>query len=290
MNALLLSAALALVPAAPLPKEAPLQWKLAKGDVFYTKTVTKSDQTITVMGNDMEQKSDQVVYHKYEVKDFSDKGLTLVQTVQKSTAKSDLPGMADTAEKMKGMVLTYILDSDYTVTKVEGVDKAIDSIAGDNEATKAMLKTTMSEDALKLGLSELFRVGPSKVVKVGDTWKKDYNLPLGPLGTFKLVSNYKYAEAGADADKVEYTAEGEFTLNKGDTGLGFSFSKGDLKTDSMSGDVLFDSKKGRLKSTSSKMKMSGTMAISANGTEIEMKLKNTTDTVVTVSDKSQADD
>jgi hypothetical protein len=290
MNALLLMTAMALAPSAPLPKEAPLQWKLAKGDKFYTKTVQTTNQTITVMGTDMEQENEQITFNKYEVKEAGDKGYTIEQTTIKATAKGNLPGVSEMSDKMKDVKLTFTTDEKFEVKKVEGLDKLLEKLTDGNEAAKLTAASMVSEDLMKQSLTELFKLTPDKVVKKGDKWKKEGKYPLGPLGEFSLESNYVFAESDK-TDKLTYKGEGKFTLPKNpDPNLPFSFSKGDLKIEKYEGEINFDSKAGRMKSTTMSMKTAGTLSISVNGMEIELKMKQDIKSDLTVSDKNLADD
>jgi len=289
MNSLLLLSALALAPSAPVKEElkaGPLTWKLAKGDKFYTKTTTTTAQTITVMGNDMEQESEQVVFAKYEVLEAGDKGYTIEQTTQKMTSKGNA-GTPDYGDKVKGAKLKFVLDKKFEVTKVEGLDDFVDKASGGDEAAKGLLKAMLSEDSVKQNIAEMFTFGPAKDVKVGDSWKKESKFPLGPLGSFKIKNDYKLA----DGDKVTYKSDATFELSKDEIpGLPFKVSAGELKSDEWSGEIAFDSKAGRLKSTSQKAKLGGSLTISVNGMEIELKLKMNITSDSTLSDKNLADD
>ena len=290
MNALLLISAMALAPAAPLPKEAPLQWKLAKGDKFYTKTVQTLAQTITVMGNDMDQESVTTTFNKYEVTEAGDKGYTIEQTTIKTVVKGNIPGTTEAAEKMKDIKLVFTTDEKFEVKKVAGLDKMLEKLTDGNAEANKLVSSIVSEDLMKHALTELFKITPDKAVKKGDKWKKDGKFPLGPLGEFTLESDFVFAESDK-SDKVTYKGEGKFTLPKvADQNLPFTFTKGELKLDKYEGEINFDSKAGRLKSTSTTMKTDGTMTISVNGMEIEIKIKQDVKADTTVSDKNLADD
>jgi Family of unknown function (DUF6263) len=290
MNALLLVSALALAPAAPLPKEAPLQWKLAKGDKFYTKSVQTMNQTITVLGTDMEQENEQVSYNKYEVKEASDKGYTIEQTTIKATAKGNIPGITDMADKMKDAKLTFVTDEKFDVKKVEGLDKMLEKLTDGNDQAKQMISSFVSEDLMKHAFTDVFKITPDKAVKKGDKWKKEGKYPMGPLGDFTLESEYVFAESDK-TDKLTFKSEGKFALPKNaDPNLPFTISKGELKMDKFEGELTFDSKAGRLKSSTTTSKSSGTLTISANGMDIELKLKQDVKAEVTLSDKNLADD
>jgi hypothetical protein len=63
-------------------------------------------------------------------------------------------------------------------------------------------------------VAELFGLAPAKAVKVGNTWKRDTKMSMGPIGDFKMASEYKYATAAAAGDKVTWTAKATYTAPK----------------------------------------------------------------------------
>jgi hypothetical protein len=275
----------------PGQSDSSLTWKLKKDDTFYVKTANTIKQTIQVLGMDQDQDQESTTYHKYKVLSADKDGIVVEQTIQKADMKSPLPGAENIGAKMKGLKLTYTLNAKNEVSKVEGYDKFLDAISGDNDMAKELMKLTMSEDTLKMGVSDVFGFIPNKAVKAGDTWKREYKFSLGPLGDFAINADYKWAETGEKGDKITWTATTKYNAPKGDAGgLPFSISKGELKAEKFEGEYLFDSKAGRLKSGTTNAKINGKMTISAGGMEIEMGLKQDVTTKVTVSDKSLADD
>ena len=98
--------------------DAPLTWKLKKGDVFYAKAVNAMKQTVSVNGNKMNQEQNQTTYHKYTVKEAGKDGTVIEQTVMRSDVEGNLPGTADVAKKLKGVSLTFTLNAKNEVTKV----------------------------------------------------------------------------------------------------------------------------------------------------------------------------
>lgn len=282
---------LSLVLLAPAPGPAALKWKLEKGTTFYAKNSVLLKQTVTVMGNDQEQEQDQVSYSKFEVLSADEKGFTIEQTMEKSEVKGNMPGAADAAKKMKGVVLTYTLNEKFEVKKVKGIDDMFDKLAGDNPAARKMIASMLSEDLFAVGIAEFFRTAPDKPVRVKDTWKRDFKYPLGGgLGSLKMDAEYKFAKSADGGDTVTWSAKTKYEVGEGGGDLPFTFTGGELTAEEFTGEYVFDSKLGRLKSNSSRAKINGTLTLSVQGKEIEMKLKQNIKTTCTFSDKSMADD
>jgi hypothetical protein len=269
-----------------------LRWKLNKGDTFYTRTANELEQTVGVLGQEMEQNQTQSMVHRYKVLDSGDKGTVLEQTILRADIMGNLPGAEGLAERMKGLTLTYTLDGKGKVSKVEGYETFIDKLAGDDDNLKKLFKATMNQDTLKMGVQDLFGFVPDEPVKPGDTWKRKYDMSLGPIGRFGMNATYKYAGPAEGAEKVTFTADAKFSPpdDGADGGLPFTITKGDLKAEKFEGTLLFDAKAGRLKESKTETKMGGKLTASINGMEVEIEFKQNLKVTATVSTNNLADD
>ena len=86
---------LAYVLLAPVPTPVPLQWKLAKGDTFFSKTTVSIQQTATFSGQEKEHEQNQTTFHKFKVLSADAKGYKIEQTIEKTAVKTALPGAED---------------------------------------------------------------------------------------------------------------------------------------------------------------------------------------------------
>jgi hypothetical protein len=276
---------------APAQSDAPLAWKLKKGDTFYVKTTNDMKQTVEVLGQKQNQDQKQTTYHKYEVLSADKDGMVIEQTIQKADMKSPIPGAGELGDKMKGIKMKFTLNAKNEATKVEGYEKFVEALGGDNDMIKEMMKAMMSEDTLMLAVNDVFGFLPAKAVKKGDTWKRDYKFGLGPLGDFAMNTEYKLAESSDKGEKITWKATTKYGLPKGDGGgLPFTITKGDLKAEKFEGEYLFDAKAGRLKSGATAAKMAGKLTITVMGMDIEMEMNQDLTTKIEVTDKSQADE
>ena len=290
MNALFTSVLLSLA-LAPAADDVTIRWKLTKDDTFYTKTVTVMEQTMSVMGNDMEQNHTQTAVSKFKVLKADDTGTVIEQTIVRTEVEGNIPGIGEAAKKLNGAVLKFTFDPELKVTKVEGFQAMLDKIADGNDEILKVIKASISEDMYKIAVEDLFRMGNSKPIAVGDTWKKNYDMPLGPLGHMEMNAKYKYEGPESGLEKITFTADAKFGPPKEGAELGpITIVKADLKTDSFSGTILFDSKAGRLKESKTEMKMNGSMTMKVMGNEIEIGMKQKTKSTSTVSTNNPADD
>lgn len=252
-----------------------LRWKLAKGDTFFVRTVNEMQQTVGVLGQNMEQNQTSTSVARFKVTDAADGGLTLEQTITKVDIVGNLPGAADQAGKMKGATLTFKLDKEYKVTEVAGYDKYLEQISGGNDEAAKVLRAATSEEALKVTVEDLLNPGPGKPVAPGDKWARETKLPLGPLGNFAVNARYTLDGVDGGAAKVSYDADASFTPGKGGDGLPFQITKGELKADKYTGSLVFDAAAGRLKESSQNVKLGGSLTVSAMGQEIELTFQQT---------------
>ncbi len=289
MRAAMFGLVVLLAGAAPTADPVTLRWKLAKGDVLYVRSVQEMQQTIGVLGQNQEMTQSTTTVTRFKVLEAGTDGMTVEQTIQKVDIAGTVPGAAEQAGKMKGATLTFTLDKDNKVTKVDGYDKYLEQISGGNEDTAKVLKAATSEDTLKVTVEDLFTPGPGKPVKPGDKWTRDTKLPLGPLGTFALSARYTLDSLDGATAKIVYDADATFTAGKGGDGLPFQIVKGELKADKYDGTMTFDTAAGRLRETTQNVKLGGALTVSAGGMEIELTFKQELKVTGTVTDKDPGD-
>ena len=219
------------------------------------------------------------------------KGYRIEQTIEKTVVVTGQPGAEDAAKKMAGTVFVFTLDAKFAVKKMEGLDKLLDTLSGDNAEIRKTLAALLTEELYTAGFAEFFRSAPEAPVKLGGKWTLDHTMPLGAgLGSLKVESKFKYALSDEAGDKITWSADATYEPSKADAGLPFKFVGGELKSESFTGQYSFDSKRGRIKTNSTKIKIGGTSTISVNGTEVEMGIRQAIESTTTISDKSPADD
>ena len=80
-----------------------------------------------------------------------------------------------------------------------------------------LLKSILTEEALKQMADPTFGVTPPNAVAKGDTWKKESTLNLGPIGSYKGKYTYKYEgqdEKNKDLAKISVETEARPTSNR----------------------------------------------------------------------------
>jgi uncharacterized surface protein with fasciclin (FAS1) repeats len=264
MAVLLLAAGLAL----PARAQAPLEWKLKKGDVFYLRNVTSTKQVLKAVGKDVPQNSEQTVVLGFTVADQTPEGLLLKETIDEVTVKPE-KGEPVSDDKIAGATFMILLSPKWEVLKFEGYDKLLDKLAGDDVAVRQALQATLSEDALKKSVRELMAFLPDRPVKEGETWERTVEQPLGALGTLRETRTYKLEGkedvGGKKVDKIGFTSAVDYKPGKADKVLAYHVVSGEMKAEEAKGTVLFDPAAGRVVQIESHMKLRGRMVLSISG-------------------------
>jgi len=292
---LALTAGLITPASAAKPDEAvTLKWVLKEGDTFYAKSKADSDMTLDVLGMSQDIKQNSSSVQRFKVKSVPAGGGAVVEMtlLEQKMDLEGLPGFGDFADKMKGAVLVATFDDGMNVTKVEGYEKLVDKLGGDDPMTKAILQMVVSESTVKAMFGQVFIPLPSKPVKAGETWTRTDKLPLSGLGDLTSKTKFTLDSATGGVAKIKTTGELTFVPGKGEPkgALPIKITKADLKTDKFVGTLLFDTNAGRLKESKQEMTLSGTFTISAGGQDIEAGIKQKSVTTLTITDKSPAND
>ncbi len=275
---------LALLLAAPDTHS--LQWKLNEGDVFYNKSNVQMDQTIEFMGQMIDQKITMKTVLKFKVKSVQkDKTVVEMTYLENKIDAQGLPG-ANVGDNLKNITFTATLNDRLEVTKLEGYDKFLDAVSGDDEAQKQLMKMMMPETAVRQMFSQTFVIGPGKPVEVGGTWDRKTAVSMGALGNVEMKEKFKLDGVKNDVATISQKGDLSFKPGDGDGGLPFKITKADLKADKFTGTHSFDLKTGRVTESKVDIDMSGVMTIAVAGQTIDAKLSQKMKTVGVITDKN----
>lgn len=278
------------------------------GKTFYQEQMTKTKQTMTVMGQKVEQKQNQTFMIQWTPKEKDKDGNYVV--VQKivgvkmeidiggnkisydSTLKNPKNPMTDFFEALMKEELTFNITPELTVKSVEGRDKFVKNLIDINPQMAGLLKAILSDSALKKMAEPTWWAYPAGgIVAKDQKWTKDATLELGPIGNYKtdFTFTYKGEKAGKDtigiSTKLTYTAP---ALDK-TGGLPFVIQKADLKGDNGEGVAVFDRTKGRFESTKMKMDLNGTITIDVGNMTTTVTLDQNQDASSVTRDELPAD-
>jgi len=273
--------------AAPAPAQAPFEWKLKRGDVFYVRNVTATKQTLKALGKEVPQNFELKVVLGFAVEDETSDGFLLKETVEEVTFTPE-KGEPISDEKIKGSTFAVTLSKKWEILKFEGHDKLIDKLAGDDTSARQALQAILSEDALKKSIRELMSFVPDRPIKEGETWERSIEQPYGPLGTLRETRTYKIEGktdfSGSRVDKITFTTAVDFKPGKPDKTLPYYVVNGEMKAeaDQAKGTILFDPVAGRVVQIEAQLKLRGRMVLSSSGANVDMVVEQEQITKVAV--------
>jgi hypothetical protein len=273
-----------------------LKWSLKEGETFYAKGVTDMDMSMAILGMNVDFTMKTTAVQRFKVLSAKAGATTVEMTMMDMTMAAEglpggggLPGLGGLGEKIKGAKITAVLDEQMQVTKLMGYEKFLDKLAGDDDALRTQMQAQLSEATVGQMVSQAFTSVPAMPVKAGDTWSRTTKVPAAGLGDAVVKEKYTFGGVSQGLAKIDVVGDMSFTAGKGGVpGLppGIKISKFAMKADKYSGTQTFDVKAGRLKEGKLDMVMKGSLAMSANGMDIEMTMKIKAKQSTTITDKS----
>jgi hypothetical protein len=270
------------------------EWKaFAPKSEYYQELKTDTTQTMKVMGQDVKQTQEQTFFIKWTGQEPKDKALVVQQKIIGVNMKIDIGGvniaynsldekqannpMTDFFKKLLEADLKLHVDADkMVVKKIEGQDELVKKLGVTNPQMEPLLKSILSEEALKQMAEPTWGAFPTDKVKKGDTWTKKSTLNLGPIGTYD--TEYKYTLEGPDkgGEKIKIDATLTYSPPKDKAGgLPFQIKSATLKSKEGTGHAIFDKTKGRIESSTMTMKLEGTLDIEVGGMTTTVELSQT---------------
>jgi hypothetical protein len=260
-----------------------VKWSLKDGETFYAKSVTDMDMGMAILGMNVDFQMKQSTVQKFKVVSVKPGATEVEMTMLDMSMEAaglpgggGLPGIGQIGEKIKGAKLSAVLDDQMQVTKLIGYEKFLDKLAGDDDNLRTQMQTQLSEAAVGQMVSQVFTSVPPMPVKAGDTWKRTTKVPAAGIGDATVKEVYTFDGVSNGLAKINVVGDMTFKAGKGGIpGLppGVKVTKFDMKADKYTGTQTFDLKAGRLKEGKLDMVMRASLAMSANGMEIDMTMK-----------------
>lgn len=267
-----------------------LKWSLKEGDSFYATTTQEIDQAIKVMGQTVNQKMTTTTVAKFEITSVKNGGLEVKMTYTQVKMEGALGNGGEVADRFKGAALTATFDKGYELKKLEGYTKFIDKLSDGDDMQKKMFLAVMPESAVKLMFSQVFVAAPKDTVAAGDKWSRTDKVPLSGLGDLTNKTQFTLDGVKDNVATIKTSADVTFTTGEGSDALPFKVTKADLKSDDVKGTILFDTKAGRLKSSSTTMKLKGTLTIEVMGQQVDAEIDQKATTKVEIAAKNPVKD
>jgi hypothetical protein len=220
-----------------------LEWKFKEGAVFYLEENTQNKVSREVFGNRTQQAQEQRRVSRFTVKRVGADGPVLEQEVLLWTAGED--GRADDkfAALFKGARFTVALAPDGTVRRLDGHAELLKKIP---VAERPQAEQILTPEIFKAPLEMTFAVVPPAAVRDGERWEREFIVPIGQLGTFKIKNNYNYQAGGVDGERIHVGGTLALEPAKEAPGDLPRVNRLHLQSGNSRGTVVFDRDGGRL--------------------------------------------
>src|SRR5262249_28271951 len=220
--------------------------------------------------------------------DISGNVITYNSTQLDGGASAGNPGLMEFFKKLVGTKFTVTLDKGK-VEKVEGKDEFIKSLGAGSPQMDTLLKSILTDDALKEMCDPTFKLVPDAPKKVGESWKRESTTNLGPIGSYTVTYNFKYAGVEKDLDKIEVDTSVTYSAPKmAPEGLLFRIKEGKLTTEPTQAKnfILYNPKAQRIESAEVTIKLKGELTVTIGGTDTKVELSQEQKTTIRMRDTS----
>lgn len=268
------------------------EWKaFAHKNEYYQELKTETNQTMKVMGQDVKQNQEQTFYLKWTGQESKEKDVLIVQQkIIGVNMKIDIGGvniaynsldekqannpMTDFFKKLLEADLKLHIDSKtMVVKKIEGHEELVKKLGVTNPQMEPLLKSILSEDALKQMAEPTWGAFPTEAKKKGESWTKKSTLNLGPIGAYETEYKYTYEGPDKEGEKIKIDATLNYVAPKDKAGgLPFTIKSAKLVSKEGTGHAIFDKKKGRIEFSTMAMKLEGTLEIEVGGMTTTVEL------------------
>ena len=244
--------------------------KYNEGDTFKTKITVKSNQKLTLAGQDRGSNSNSVVEQKTTIgKRDADGKLTITKDTSLLSSEIGLPGgvkvkfdAANPDAKGEGGLAELVL------TQIKQNAKTSVKLVFDKE------NQVIAPDEVKEAFAEVLKTFPKKELKKGDTWELDVKTPLGG-GQFFTVKR-KYTYEGETSKSTVNSTRKVHKISAVDSAVVYSLNtpgakvtKSNLTVEDSKLAILFDAEAGREIESNSTLHVTGTFTISSMGMDAD---------------------
>lgn len=273
-----------------------LERKFTEGANFVTRNQITLKQTLTINGMGIDTAANSTLVSRSKVGKRDASGILPVEvTLEGLQVNLNLPGgmnvlydsanpnaksippamefLGDMYRAMVGSTVTYQLDAKNAVSFVQGAD----AIVGKTSGTAAdLLRAEFKTDNISKAFQQETSRFPDQPVKNGETWRRNTVLFIGSGQSLTFDIEYKYQgaveEKGKKLDRIATTYKSVTYAIEPDAPIPLKVTSSDLKPDSSEGEILFDRDRGVAVREKSKMRITGSMKLSINNTDLPADL------------------
>ena len=273
--------------------------RFEKDKPFYQKLTTRVDQQLKVQGgSEVPLKHEQTFYFKWTpISQDKDGKWTAKMGIEGVQFKMDIagqtidfdstnpnpsgatgnPGLTEFFKNLVGSELTITFGKGMAVEKVDGRDELQKKLSAVNPQMEAVLKSVLTDEAIKEMTDPSAGVTPAAPQAVNGTWEKKSTLSLGPIGSYERTFVYTYKGKDPEKkelDRIEVKPSLAYKPPAGaGEGLPFRIKGGKLDTKEVKqGVVLYNPKAGRVESVRINLILTGDLDVTIGSADSKVNL------------------
>ncbi len=227
---------------------------------------------------------------RYTVQKRNDDGsAVLVQRVERDRSAVKGPESSKPDPTLEDAELTLHVNMRGQVTKVEGADKLLVLLAGDDTAKREALREMLDPETLRIAATQTLGLFPKESLKTGESWNSTAELKLGVAGRVKSEREFTLdavENRGATSlARVSFTTKvSDYQPAKGGN-LAFQVAAGYLTQASGKGSLEVDLDAGRLLRGESSVKLAGYLTLRNSDVFYRVRLAQEQTVTTRVTDK-----
>jgi hypothetical protein len=284
--------------------------RFEKDKPFYQKLSTKVEQTLKVQGgSEVPLRHEQTFYFKWTpISEDKDKWVAKMaiegvqfrmdiagQTIDYDSTNPNPagaagnPGLSEFFKNLIGSELTVTFGKGMAVEKVDGRDELQKKLASINPQMEAVLKSVLTDEAIKEMTDPSAGVTPAEPVSKDGTWEKKTTLSLGPIGSYDRIFTFTYTGKDPERtnlDRIEVKPSLTYKPPAGQAeGLPFRIKGGKLETKEVKqGLVLYNPTAGRVEQVRIHMVLGGDLDVAIGMADSKVSLSQDQRTELDTSD------
>ncbi len=270
-----------------------LAWQFTEGETFYVERVTTQKQSAEVNNKAFKDQGTKTWVLAVTVKQKTPAGNVLDLRTESVIVTgpgplpmgAEVPGLDDKlTTRMKGCLFTATVTPRGKVTKFEGYAAFIRKLSEKKEEMEKVLKAIVPEEMLREDIEEVFNFLPEKAVRKGEKWKRQSSEPLAPFGSLQSAFEFMLDEDKGREGNIAYTVKMTYKLPQEGGDL-FQVVKGSLKEAEGSGDIVFDTQRGKLVSNNRTVRVRGEVLVESMGKRANFEFSSENSTRIRVFQK-----
>lgn len=311
----LLSFAILVGMTVPASAQVTLEYKFPVGTRDRVTVTTKTNQTLTIAGMDIETKAHSTIVMAHSVGQRKPDGMLPVsQKIESIKTEIELPGgnqlkidssdpdakienpdlafLGDVYKALIGATHTFLLDDHGKVKFVEGTEKVLAKLDSLDPKVAALVKGQLQPETVQRSFEQSHANLPDMPIRQGETWERTEMSEIGGGQLLTFKRRYEYLgtveQDGRTLDKIGVRATAVTYTMDPTAESPAKVEKSDLKIESSDGMILFDRAAGETLKSTDKTHIKGDMTLKVGEMVLPTKLDLTLESTSTLEPRAKS--